>query len=168
MVTSPSAKIACVKLETLIEDKKLKKPLVDASTKKEIPLNNSVRITVEANNNYSYEIVGNKNCENMYTDITPPIATIDYESYTDRIKVEAVCSDIETGIKKYEFSKDGGKTWIDQGETNNYTFKNLTEFKMIFIYISLPALIGGLLIITSYLELIFSYTLLKNAVALAL
>ena len=53
----------CIDIETLIEEKKLSKPLIDVKTKKEIPLNSSIKVTVENGNSYNYEIMENKNCE---------------------------------------------------------------------------------------------------------
>ena len=46
---------------------------------------------------------------------------------TDRATITAICSDAESGITKYEYSKDNGTTWISNGTTNNYTFTGLTK-----------------------------------------
>ncbi|MBE6149184.1 MAG: prepilin-type N-terminal cleavage/methylation domain-containing protein [Firmicutes bacterium] len=48
---------------------------------------------------------------------------------TDRATVTATCSDSESGITKYEFSKDNGSTWTDNGTTAGYTFTGLTHNK---------------------------------------
>lgn len=41
----------------------------------------------------------------------------------------AICKDEESGIIKYEFSKDDGKTWIDNEKKAGYTFTKLEENK---------------------------------------
>ena len=45
---------------------------------------------------------------------------------TDRATVTASCADSESGITKYEFSKDG-TNWTANGKTNTYTFTGLTS-----------------------------------------
>ena len=46
---------------------------------------------------------------------------------TDRATVTATCSDNESKIAKYEFSKDNGSTWTANGTTASYTFTGLTQ-----------------------------------------
>ena len=60
-------------------------------------------------------------------DTSAPSASISTNGRTDRITVTATCSDAQSGITKYEYSKDNGTTWISNGTTNNYTFTGLTK-----------------------------------------
>ncbi|MCI5553161.1 MAG: hypothetical protein MR388_04960, partial [Tenericutes bacterium] len=46
---------------------------------------------------------------------------------TDRAVISAVCSDEESGIIKYEYSKDNGTSWVDNGMGTSYTFEGLTK-----------------------------------------
>ena len=46
---------------------------------------------------------------------------------TDRVTIKATCSDTESGITKYEYSKDNGVSWISNGAINSYTFKGLKK-----------------------------------------
>jgi len=57
----------------------------------------------------------------------PSVSITKLNVSTDSIKVEASCSDNISGIIKYEFSKNGGTTWVDRGTKSNYTFSNLTQ-----------------------------------------
>ena len=61
-------------------------------------------------------------------DTTPPIIeSINTTSTTNSITAVVIASDEESGISKYEFSIDGGKTWIDNGVSNTYTFTGLKQ-----------------------------------------
>ncbi len=61
-------------------------------------------------------------------DTTPPvIESINTSSTTNSITAVVIASDEESGISKYEFSIDGGKTWIDNGVSNTYTFTGLKQ-----------------------------------------
>ena len=61
-------------------------------------------------------------------DTSVPSASMSVGSIkTDRATITATCSDAESGITKYEYSKDNGTTWISNGTTNNYTFTGLTK-----------------------------------------
>ena len=60
-------------------------------------------------------------------DTSAPSASISTNGRTDRITVTATCSDAQSGITKYEYSKDNGTTWISNGTTNSYTFTGLTK-----------------------------------------
>ncbi len=61
-------------------------------------------------------------------DTTPPIIeSINTTSTTNSITAVVIASDEESGISKYEFSIDGGKTWIDNGVSNIYTFTGLKQ-----------------------------------------
>ncbi|MFV0250233.1 MAG: glycine-rich protein [Bacilli bacterium] len=67
-------------------------------------------------------------------DTTKPsaaIATTDAvgAAYTVTTTVTATCSDSESGITKYEYSKDNGSTWVANGTTASYAFTGLTGQK---------------------------------------
>ncbi len=55
----------CIPLETLVNDDKLKKPVKDLSTGKEIPLNQIVKIEVNEYGNGEYSIVDANQCETV-------------------------------------------------------------------------------------------------------
>ena len=60
-------------------------------------------------------------------DTTPPVIDSFSTTNTATTIIAIVAShDDETGITKYEFSKDGGSTWVDNGTNGTYTFNNLT------------------------------------------
>lgn len=59
-------------------------------------------------------------------DTTTPIASLDYSSIlTGKVILKGTCTDLESGITKYEFSSDGGENYIDNGMDSTYTFENL-------------------------------------------
>ena len=61
-------------------------------------------------------------------DTTPPvIESINTSATTNSITAVVIANDEESGISKYEFSIDGGKTWIDNGVSNTYTFTGLKQ-----------------------------------------
>ena len=61
-------------------------------------------------------------------DTSAPSASMSVGSIkTDRATITATCSDAESGITKYEYSKDNGTTWVSNGTTNSYTFTGLTK-----------------------------------------
>ena len=74
---------------------------------------------------------------NTYTGTTKRITTIDttaptaasftYSTTTNSIKVVASGTDAESGISKYWFSKDSGKTWTAAQTSNTYTFSGLSS-----------------------------------------
>ena len=57
----------------------------------------------------------------------PIIDNISTTVATNSITVVVTAHDNESGIVKYEYSIDGGKTWIDGGSNNTYTFTGLNE-----------------------------------------
>ena len=61
------------------------------------------------------------NCEYDAEEITLEISTT---STTNSITVVANAH-ADSGIAKYEYSKDGGKTWVNGGTNNTYTFTGL-------------------------------------------
>ncbi len=76
-------------------------------------------LTVENNNITLYAIYKAK-------DTTKPIIDkISTTSTTNSITVVVSAHDDESKIVKYEYSLDGGKNWIDNGNNNTYTFTNL-------------------------------------------
>ena len=59
-------------------------------------------------------------------DTTPPIIDdISTTTTSSTITVIVTAHDDESKIVKYEYSKDGGKTWISNGSDNSYTFTGL-------------------------------------------
>ena len=76
-------------------------------------------LTVENSNITLYAIYKAK-------DTTKPIIDkISTTSTTNSITVVVSAHDDESKIVKYEYSLDGGKNWIDNGNNNTYTFTNL-------------------------------------------
>ena len=60
-------------------------------------------------------------------DTTVPNIKIDISNVkTDRVTLTLTCSDPESGIIKYEYSKDNGTTWVT-GSNSSYTFTGLTQ-----------------------------------------
>ena len=57
----------------------------------------------------------------------PIIDSINTKRTSSTITAVVTAHDDESGISKYEFSIDGGVTWIDNGENNIYTFTGLTN-----------------------------------------
>ena len=59
-------------------------------------------------------------------DVTSPTeASLSATTYTDQVMLNATCTDLESGISKYEFSKDNGTTWVSNGTNSTYVFKDL-------------------------------------------
>lgn len=46
---------------------------------------------------------------------------------TDRYTLILTCSDSESGVTKYEFSSDGGSTWVNKGMQTSHTFTGLKK-----------------------------------------
>jgi len=60
-------------------------------------------------------------------DKTSPTSSLTVSGITSKsMTLTAICADTESGITKYEYSKDNGTTYINNGTTNVYTFTNLT------------------------------------------
>ena len=70
-------------------------------------------------------VTQSNNCEYDAEDISVSLNTT---STTNSITAVATAF-ADSGISKYEFSKDDGKTWIDNGTSNVYTFSNLKNIK---------------------------------------
>jgi surface protein len=62
---------------------------------------------------------------------------------TKSINVVATAS-AESGIAKYEFSKDSGTTWIDNGTNNTYSFSGLTKNTAYPIKVRVTSTVGKL------------------------
>jgi prepilin-type N-terminal cleavage/methylation domain-containing protein len=56
----------------------------------------------------------------------PTVSITSVTVSTNTAKVQASCSDSESGIVKYEFSSNNGSTWVSNGTTNSYTFTGLS------------------------------------------
>ena len=59
-------------------------------------------------------------------DNTNPTVSLNTSSTTNSITAVATAS-AASGISKYEFSKDDGTTWVDNGTSNTYTFTGLSN-----------------------------------------
>ena len=60
-------------------------------------------------------------------DTTAPTASLATASATTTsMSLTATCADNESGITKYEFSKDGGTNWTNNGTKAGYTYTGLT------------------------------------------
>ena len=60
-------------------------------------------------------------------DTTAPTASLATTTVTSKsVLLTATCADSQSGITKYEFSKDGGTTYTNNGTTSTYTYNNLT------------------------------------------
>ena len=60
-------------------------------------------------------------------DMTKPNIKINVTNIkTDRVTLALTCSDTESGITKYEYSKDNGSTWVT-GTGSSYTFTGLKQ-----------------------------------------
>ena len=74
-------------------------------------------LTVDSNNvtiGSTYEITK--------IDTTKPTVEIQTSNIkTDRITINAICADKESGITKYEYSKDNGATWIEDKSSHTFT-----------------------------------------------
>ena len=63
-----------------------------------------------------------------YVDLTAPTSSLVTSIVTSNsIMLAATCNDVQSGITKYEFSKDNGTTYIDNLTGNVYTFNNLSS-----------------------------------------
>mgnify|MGYP005759002617 CR=1 FL=1 len=67
------------------------------------------------------EVTQSDNCEVDSEDISLSVSTT---STTNSITVVANAT-ADSGIAKYEYSKDGGKTWVNGGTNNTHTFTGL-------------------------------------------
>ena len=94
--------------------------------------NGGVVVTYTKQNKYNYKYSNDlEKCEAGWGDkesgdTAIPNLSISVSFNTNYITVVANAS-ADSGIVKYEFSKDNGTTWIDNGTEKIYTFKNLTH-----------------------------------------
>ena len=108
---------------------------LDGSTWVEVTSGTTKDLTFNANGKVyakTTDAAGNVASASTFTvssiDTSAPTASIAIGNIkTDRATVTATCSDSESGITKYEFSKDNGSTWVSNGTTNTYTFTGLTQ-----------------------------------------
>ena len=87
--------------------------------------NGSLVARVKSDNEYKYGNTLNVS----YIDNTVPKVTLGYDeenSTSNKTILVASCTDNESGILKYEFSKDGSN-WIDNDTKNTYTFSDLNN-----------------------------------------
>ncbi|MCI9585775.1 MAG: InlB B-repeat-containing protein [Bacilli bacterium] len=63
---------------------------------------------------------------NIKYDLDKPILSISTSTTSQSIDV-VIDAQAQSGISKYEYSKDNGATWIDGGTNNIYTFTNLDQ-----------------------------------------
>ena len=94
--------------------------------------NGGVVVTYTKQNKYNYKYSNDlEKCEAGWGDkesgdTAIPNLSISVSFNTNYITVVANAS-ADSDIAKYEFSKDNGTTWIDNGTEKIYTFKNLTH-----------------------------------------
>ena len=97
-----------------------------------ITLNNAATneypTTVYARFNDGYNTSNEATLSITTIDITAPTeASFTYTKSTNSIKVVVSGTDAESGISKYWFSKDGGKSWTAAQASNTYTFTGLSS-----------------------------------------
>ena len=98
--------------------------------------NNKAIITLESNKNIqklcikATDMVGNvtNKCSNEYKvdGELPTLSNMNIETKDDVMEVTITATDNESGLYKYYYSKDGGKTYIESNNPN-YTFTGLDE-----------------------------------------
>ena len=109
----------------------------DCTPNKSLTLeNNKATITLESNKNSqelcikATDMVGNttNKCSSEYkVDVEiPTLSNMNIETKDDVMEVTLEATDNESGLYKYYFSKDGGKTYIES-DNPNYTFTGLDE-----------------------------------------
>jgi uncharacterized repeat protein (TIGR02543 family) len=74
---------------------------------------------------------------------SPATISLATSKTTNSINVVATAS-AESGIAKYEFSKDSGTTWIDNGTNNTYSFSGLTKNTAYPIKVRVTSTVGKL------------------------
>ena len=78
-----------------------------------------------SNTNYTYARIDTNDTPGYFTNyLTPRVST---RVTPSTIMVVVSLDSSYANITKYEFSKDNGSTWIDNGTSNIYTFTNLTK-----------------------------------------
>ncbi len=93
--------------------------------------NSSINVTYTSNGTLYAVTKDNTNISGTSTysianiDTTKPSITMKVSTKTDRATLTLTCSDTESGITKYEYSKDNGSTWVTG--SNSYTFTGLTQ-----------------------------------------
>jgi len=99
-----------------------------------IDIEDGYKFTLKENANIYARLYDGKNESEHATlsitmiDPTAPSAAVAVGTIkTDRVTLTATCSDSESGITKYEFSKDGGSTWDNNGTTSTKIYTGLTQ-----------------------------------------
>ena len=93
--------------------------------------NSSINVTYTSNGTLYAVTKDNTNISGTSTytisniDTTKPSITMGVATKTDRATLTLTCSDPESGITKYEYSKDNGTTWVTGNAS--YTFTGLTQ-----------------------------------------
>ena len=86
---------------------------------------NGTAVSVKKVYDKTYALIDEEGQEGYFTSyLQPKIATV---TTTNSIKVVVTMDSSYGSITKYEFSKDDGATWIDNGTNNLYTFTSLTK-----------------------------------------
>ena len=94
--------------------------------------NSSINVTYTSNGTLYAVTKDNTNISGTSTysianiDTTKPSITMKVSTKTDRATLTLTCNDSDSGITKYEYSKDNGSTWVT-GTTNSYTYTGLTQ-----------------------------------------
>ena len=102
--------IYCIKIETLVNNGKLSKPVKDLKTNKEIPLNYYVKTIINEYNQYEYSLVNNKDCR-------PVIAYyIDNQNKYTKEKAITIKYPQNNFVKKYQILSGTTKENIGTGE----------------------------------------------------
>ena len=92
----------------------------------------TITFTADRNLNIDFRAIdkaGNISATSTTTvkiDTKSPTVSVSTTATTKSITVVATAS-ATSGITKYEFSKDGGKTWVSGGTNKTYTFNGLTQ-----------------------------------------
>ena len=97
-----------------------------------IATSNEIRVTENGIYTvYVKDLAGNEVISTIEIDkidkTAPTVSVNSIEKNTNETIITANCIDNESGITVYEFSKDNGETWINNGPYNKYTFINLTN-----------------------------------------
>ncbi len=97
-----------------------------------IATSNEIRVTENGIYTvYVKDLAGNEVISTIEIDkidkTAPKVSINSIEKNTNGTIITANCIDNESGITVYEFSKDNGETWINNGPYNKYTFINLTN-----------------------------------------
>lgn len=96
--TSDEGATYCIKLETLVNSGKLMNPIKDMKKNKEVPLNYYVKATANSYNQFDYELVDNKSCDEKL----PISISYKMDSQYEKIKKVTITYPEGNYIKKYK------------------------------------------------------------------